>query len=104
MYVWNPTSHLAYASGYVPEHRLVWEKANRRRLRAGEHVHHLDGNPSNNAPKNLVALKKADHYALHHASPLTRGRIAAAGRERYKDPAEREKSREYANRRWRKTN
>lgn len=38
---------------YVWEHRLVMEKLLGRFLTAEEVVHHMDGNPSNNAPENL---------------------------------------------------
>ena len=46
-------------------HRIIWERANGRRLEPGVHVHHKDGNPFNNSPDNLVALTAKEHYDLH---------------------------------------
>jgi HNH endonuclease len=39
------------------------------------HIHHIDGNRSNNDPKNLVALSEKDHYNIHY----TQGDYAACG-------------------------
>lgn len=99
-YVWMPGHHLADSHGYVAEHRLVCEQAYRRRLRPDQHVHHIDGDPTNNAPENLVALTRTAHMALHHKSPMTRSRLSAAHRKRYEDPAERAKTSEAVRRWW----
>ncbi len=47
------------------EHRKVMEIELRRRLRSDEHVHHLDGNKSNNSINNLIVLSRQDHASLH---------------------------------------
>jgi len=39
--------------GYVKEHRLVMARKMGRALRRTESVHHIDGDPNNNAPSNL---------------------------------------------------
>lgn len=58
--------HLADCRGYAYEHRLVAEKKTGRRLRKGEHVHHIDHDKSNNDPNNLqVAKSMAEHRYLH---------------------------------------
>ena len=48
------------------EHRRIAEAMIGRPLRAGEVVHHLDGNKLNNAPSNLVVLSsQAEHCKAH---------------------------------------
>ncbi|WP_416148933.1 HNH endonuclease [Salipaludibacillus sp. HK11] len=46
-------------------HRLLAEKYLRSELLPDEEVHHVDLNPLNNRPENLVVLKKGEHSALH---------------------------------------
>jgi len=47
-------------------HRIVAENKLGRKLKAGEVVHHLDNNPRNNDPANLVVLKsQAEHARIH---------------------------------------
>jgi hypothetical protein len=62
-------------------------------LERREHVHHINGNTTDNRPENLIVLSKKDHHALHKgasikrfyaANPLARsanGRIAARTRQ-----------------------
>jgi hypothetical protein len=47
---------------YRKIHRLVFEAFNGY---CGEHIHHIDGNPTNNKPDNLISLDADDHYELH---------------------------------------
>ena len=54
---------------YQYQHRINMEKKLGRKLRAGEQVHHLDGNPANNSPGNLQVVTMAQHNvvdAAHH--------------------------------------
>jgi transcriptional regulator with XRE-family HTH domain len=52
--------------GYVPVHRVVLECYLRRLLHRTEVTHHQDGNPSNNAPDNLLCTSShAEHRRLH---------------------------------------
>lgn len=54
----------ANASGYVRLHRLVMEETLGRPLLAGEVVHHVDEDPSNNEPGNLrLYASNAEHLA-----------------------------------------
>lgn len=52
---------------YILEHRHVVEKRIGRYLDQGEVVHHIDGNPSNNAPENLrLYASQAEHIMDAH--------------------------------------
>lgn len=51
---------------YRTQHALVAERALGRALRKGEEIHHVDGDPLNNAPSNLVICpSRAYHMLLH---------------------------------------
>ena len=50
---------------YVLTHRLVYEKHLGRKLGDDEHVHHIDGNKSNNDIKNLQLMSKSEHQSFH---------------------------------------
>lgn len=48
-------------------HRHVWEQANKRKLRAGEIVHHKNGDKRDNRPQNLQVIpNQAAHLRLHN--------------------------------------
>ena len=47
------------------EHLVVAEGFLGRELRPDELVHHLDGNPGNNRPENLIVMLRAMHSKLH---------------------------------------
>src|SRR5438132_64820 len=49
----------------VAEHRLAMERVFGRRLRSDEIVHHVDGDPTNNDPDNLLVTNRSDHLVLH---------------------------------------
>lgn len=49
-----------------PLHVLAAEKVLGRELRAGETVHHVDGNKKNYRNDNLLICTRAYHAALHH--------------------------------------
>ena len=55
-------------------YRKAWEDANGMRVPIGHDIHHIDGNPWNNNPSNLVALTVREHYEIHKAQ----GDIVAA--------------------------
>jgi len=46
-------------------HRTVAEAKIGRKLLATEEVHHIDGDPTNNDPDNLVVLTASEHSKIH---------------------------------------
>jgi hypothetical protein len=63
------------AGGYVYEHVLIAERALGHALPPGAHVHHVDGDKSNNANANLVICQDNSYHKLLHF----RARIVRAG-------------------------
>ena len=51
--------------GYIPEHRLVAEQTLGRRLQPSETAHHLNGNPTDNRPENIVVMTRSAHVRSH---------------------------------------
>lgn len=73
--VYRPTHPKANRSGCIWAHVEVAEQALGQLLPAGVEVHHVDGNPRNNAPRNLVICQDRAFHKLLHA----RARIVRAG-------------------------
>ena len=56
---------IGYSGGKMfAQHREVW-KAKHGKIPAGHHVHHIDGNKSNNDISNLRAMPRREHIAMH---------------------------------------
>lgn len=61
-----PDHPFCNAQGYVYEHRIVMEEQLGRYLTDDELVHHVDLDPTNNVPENLVVLNgTSEHGRLH---------------------------------------
>jgi hypothetical protein len=58
--------HPYSSDGYILEHRLVMEKYIKRYLESHEHVHHIDGNPTNNVISNLKLMTHSQHSTHHN--------------------------------------
>src|SRR5437879_13683 len=65
--------HLCVNGVGIAEHRHIVEQREGRKLASNEVVHHVDGDPLNNDPANLVVLSRAEHHRLH-ATGSTRKR------------------------------
>lgn len=69
--IYLPSYYCANKKGYVAEHRYMAEQKLGRHLKKGEFVHHIDRNPKNNDPDNLMIFHtKADHERYHLGGTL----------------------------------
>lgn len=79
VYVRCPSAFLpmSRSDGYVMEHRLVVAQALGRCLTRAEAVHHIDHDPRNNSPANLMIFASNKDHKLYEARgippPLWRG-------------------------------
>lgn len=67
---------------YGFQHVYVYEKLTGCKVFDWQVVHHLDRNPSNNTPENLVCMTRSDHCYFHAvtASPETRRKMSESHR------------------------
>lgn len=65
-YSQSPNHPRADKDGYVPEHVLVAEKAVGNYLPSTVVIHHINGNPGDNSPKNLVVCNDENYHKILH--------------------------------------
>ncbi len=82
---WKGGKH-HYATGYIVinlgngkrifEHRLIMERKIGRKLKKGEVIHHINGNPSDNRIKNLILCKTHGcHTEKYHPQNRIKGKF-----------------------------
>ena len=64
--VYQPDHPNVNCQGYVREHTIVVERALGKVLRTTANVHHVDGDPANNDPRNLVVCDGMAYHKLLH--------------------------------------
>jgi hypothetical protein len=64
-YYTDHSSRFIYKSGYMMEHRLVWEQYHNVCLLSWAHVHHKNGIKYDNKIENLEAMMEGKHAIIH---------------------------------------
>jgi len=70
-YIYAPNHPFCTSQRYVLEHRLVMEKKLGRYLHPKEVCHHIDKNPTNNSPENLIVFGSNGKHLAHELAGKT---------------------------------
>ena len=63
---------LARKDGYAIEHRVVMCQKLGKIIKHYEHVHHLNGNKTDNRPENLMLVNATDHSLITYLEKTVR--------------------------------
>ena len=85
VYVYLPAHPNSTAAGYVAEHRIAMEKIAGRLIAKTEAVHHIDGNTTNNDPKNLQLCSSNGKHSAEHR--VVRNAVGKFGKNSSTKPA-----------------
>lgn len=66
VYIRVENNHPTAYRGYRKEHRYVMEKHLGRLLKSSEHIHHINGNKTDNRIKNLILISNSKHLKTHY--------------------------------------
>jgi hypothetical protein len=78
LWFWSPKAGYARMGAWTPDggrpilHRVMWEFANKRKLRPGDVVRFIDGNWNNLVPENFKLITQNDVARENQAKGLTR--------------------------------
>ena len=59
----------------IKVHRAVMERHIGRKLTKDEHIHHIDGDRTNNSLSNLRLMTRGEHSKLHRKQEIKEGKI-----------------------------
>lgn len=68
--LYRPEHPSSAKSGYILAYRLIMEQHLGRLLLTTEHVHHLNGDPSDNRIENLQLVSASVHRRIHMMTPV----------------------------------
>lgn len=60
-----PDHPFSHSTGYIREHRLVWEKYHNAMLLPWAVIHHINGNKKDNRIENLEVTNRSKHKSKH---------------------------------------
>jgi len=66
IWAYAPNNPMANEWGYIYESRLIMSTLLGRPLSTKEVIHHIDGNPENNDPDNLILFASNYAHLWHH--------------------------------------
>lgn len=92
--IYMPGHHRARGNGYVFEHIIVAEGKVGRKIGKDEHVHHINGDRTDNKPDNLEVLTANEHNKITAKNRRLNNMLPCenCGKKTYKRPSEQRKN------------